>query len=50
MIGQDEPREQYLEYVENLAETEDLDSLMSYEEWLEEELEEMWDEYGSPYL
>jgi hypothetical protein len=45
-----EPRDQYIEYVEELSETDDLDTMLSYEEWLEEELEEMWDEYGSPYL
>ncbi|MDZ7688632.1 MAG: hypothetical protein U5J64_07920 [Halobacteriales archaeon] len=45
-----EPRDQYIEYVEELAETDDLETMLSYEEWLEEELEEMWDEYGSPYL
>ena len=45
-----ETRDQYTEYVEELAETDDLETMLSYEEWLEEELEEMWDEYGSPYL
>ena len=45
-----EPREQYKEYVSNLSETDDLEGLMSYEEWLEEELYEMWEEYGSSYL
>jgi hypothetical protein len=45
-----EPRNQYIEYTKSLAETGDLDSLMSYEEWLEEELDEMWSEYGTPYL
>jgi len=45
-----EPRDQYLEYTESLAETDDLDALLTYEEWLEEELEEMWEEYESPYL
>lgn len=44
------PRDQYIEYVDGLAETDDLDGLQSYEEWLEEELAEMWDRYGSPYL
>lgn len=44
------PRGQYVEYVDSLAETDDLDSMQSYEEWLEDELEDMWEQYGSPYL
>jgi len=44
------PRDRYVEYVESLVETKDLESMLTYEEWLEGELEEMWDEYGSPYL
>lgn len=44
------PRGKYVEYVESLAETDDLDDMVTYEEWLEEELENMWDDYGSPYL
>jgi hypothetical protein len=44
------PREQYVLYVGELAETDDLDTMLSYEEWLEEELAEMWDAHGSPYL
>ena len=45
-----EPREQYIDYTESLAETGDLDALLTYEEWLEEELTEMWEEHGSPYM
>lgn len=45
-----EPRDKYIDYVEELAETDDLETMLSYEEWLEEELEEMWNEHGSPYL
>ena len=45
-----EPRGKYVEYVDELAETDDLETMLSYEEWLGEELEEMWDKYGSPYL
>ena len=45
-----EPHDQYVENVEELAETDDLETMLSYEEWLEEELEEIWGEYGSPYL
>jgi len=44
------PRDEYLEYVDSLADTDDLESLLSYEEWLEDELEYMWEEHGSPYL
>jgi hypothetical protein len=45
-----EPRDRYLEYVDSLSDIGDLEGLLSYEEWLEEELKEMWTEYGSPYL
>lgn len=44
------PREQYIEYLETLSETGDLDTAMTYESWLEEELEEIWDEHGSSYF
>jgi len=44
------PRRQYTEYLSSLAETEDLDTAMTYEEWLEEELAASWNDHGSPYL
>lgn len=44
------PRGKYVEYVDSLAETDDIDSMLTYEEWLEEELKEIWDEHGSSYL
>lgn len=48
--GQVTPRERYVEYLNSLADTDDLQTHMSYQEWLEEELTEMWDKHGSPYL
>lgn len=41
------PRNRYIRYVDSLAETSDLDTLLSYEDWLE--TDETRSEYGSPY-
>lgn len=43
MVLTEEPRQQYLEYVDSMAETSDLDGLLTYEEWLEEEIHEFDD-------
>lgn len=48
--GVSAPRQQYTDYLQSLAESSDLHTALTYQAWLEAELAEIWEEYGSPYL